>query len=61
MCSITLSYNQNNETARQQLMTLLSTGLFMVTSHDNEVEDVPGMDYSDPSLFEVDENLKIIL
>lgn len=30
MCTVTLSYDKNNATARQQLESLLSTGLFYV-------------------------------
>ena len=50
MCTITLSYDSNNELAQQQLTALLSTGLFM------QIDDEEGLDidYTDPSLFEDD-------
>lgn len=40
MCTVTLSYDKNNATARQQLESLLSTGLFYVRKtplHSDEV------------------------
>ena len=53
MCTITLSYDQNNKVAIEKLAALLSTGLFeqVLSSDSSEI------DYADPSLYEVDESL----
>lgn len=48
MCTVTLSYDANNQLARQQLQFLLSTGLFTQISTDGELD----IDYSDPQLYE---------
>ena len=53
MCTITLSYDQNNKVVIEKLAALLSTGLFeQVLSSDSSA-----IDYADPSLYEVDESL----
>ena len=48
MCTVTLSYDANNQLAQQQLQFLLSTGLFTQISTDGELD----IDYSDPQLYE---------
>ncbi len=48
MCTISLSYNENDSVANQKLAALLATGLF--TRLDGP--DVSGIDYSDQSLYE---------
>ena len=56
MCTVTLSYDENNKVATEKLATLLSSGLFMkLDSLDNVV-----LDYSDQSLYELDPSLPII-
>lgn len=49
MCTVTLSYDKNNATARQQLESLLSTGLFYVRKTPWQRDII---DYSDPWLYE---------
>ena len=51
MCTVTLSYDENNSVATEKLESLLSTGLFMEV-HDDPMKSV--VDYFDPSLFEDD-------
>ena len=51
MCTITLSYNENDSVASQKLAALLATGLF--TQH--EVPQEMDIDYSDSSLYEEDD------
>ena len=53
MCTVTLSYDQNNALARRKLAALLATGLF--TQHNLPVE--PDIDYSDPSLYDYEAEL----
>ncbi|MBR2229050.1 MAG: hypothetical protein IJ886_02090 [Prevotella sp.] len=50
MCTITLSYNENDSVASEKLAALLATGLFV--QHD--VPEELDIDCSDPSLFEDD-------
>ena len=51
MCTITLSYNENDSVANQKLAALLATGLFVQLDEPQELD----IDYSDPSLSEDDE------
>ena len=51
MCTITLSYNENDSVANQKLAALLATGLFVQLDEPQELD----IDYSDPSLYEDDE------
>lgn len=53
MCTVTLSYNDKDKAAIEKLAALLSTGLFVQV---NKQEDLD-IDYSDPSLYEVDPNM----
>jgi len=55
MCTITLSYNENDVVASQKLAALLATGLFI--QHDSPTD--LDIDYSDPSLYEVDEQMAL--
>ena len=48
MCTVTLSYNENDTLALQQLAMLLSTGHFVRVGDDNDKV----IDYTDPSLYE---------
>ena len=48
MCKITLSYNENDSVANEQLAALLSTGLFTQLDSPDDLD----IDYSDQSLFE---------
>ena len=48
MCRITLSYNENDSMANEQLAALLETGLFTQL----DVSDKLDIDYSDQSLYE---------
>ena len=56
MCTVTLSYNKNDETAIKSLATLLATGRFVQLDTEDDLD----IDYSDPSLFEEDPNIPII-
>ena len=47
MCTITLSYNENDIVASQKLAALLATGLFVQHEAPKELD----IDYSDPSLY----------
>ena len=49
MCTITFSYDDKDVVARQQLLALLSTGLFV------KVDTHSDIDYSDAALYEVDQ------
>lgn len=49
MCTITLSYNENDKVASEKLAALLSTGLF-VQLNNEEID----FDHSAPVLFEED-------
>ena len=51
MCTITLSYNENDSVANQKFAALLATGLFVQLDEPQELD----IDYSDPSLYEDDE------
>ena len=51
MCTITLSYNENDSVANQKLAALLAMGLFVQLDEPQELD----IDYSDPSLYEDDE------
>lgn len=48
MCTITLSYNENDSAASQKLAALLATGLFTQQNAPKELD----IDYSNPSLYE---------
>lgn len=48
MCTVTLSYNDKDKMANEQLAALLSTGLFAQLN----VQDDLDIDYSDSSLYE---------
>ena len=50
MCTVTLSYDKNDKVANAKLVALLSTGLFVQLDTQEDVD----IDYSDPSLYEVD-------
>ena len=52
MCTITLSYNENDSVASQKLAALLATGLFVQLDAPQELD----IDYSDQSLYEDDPN-----
>lgn len=55
MCTITLSYNENDSVARQKLAALLSTGLFEQQESPKELD----IDYSDQSLYEDDDMMAL--
>lgn len=40
MCKVTLSYDENNKLAEQQLAVLLSSGLFTLETTNEEDEDL---------------------
>ena len=46
MCTITLSYNENDKVASEKLAALLATGLFTQQDSSTEMD----IDYSDSSL-----------
>lgn len=48
MCTITLSYNENDSVASEKLAALLATGLFIQQDASTELD----IDYSDSSLYE---------
>lgn len=48
MCTITLSYNENDIVASEKLAALLATGLFIQQDASKELD----IDYSDSSLYE---------
>ena len=48
MCTVTLSYNKNDEAAVKSLATLLATGHFVQLDAEDDLD----IEYSDPSLFE---------
>lgn len=48
MCTVTLSFNEKDKAASEQLAALLSTGLFVQL---NRQEDL-NVDYTDPTLYE---------
>lgn len=50
MCTITLSYNENDSVASEKLAALLATGLFIRNDAPEELD----IDYSDSSLYEDD-------
>mgnify|MGYP006873054918 FL=1 len=56
MCTITLSYNENDQVANEKLAALLSTGLFVKVPPQEELD----IDYSDASLYEMDANMPIV-
>ncbi len=47
MCTITLSYNENNKVASDKLAALLQTGLFVQIDKQEDLD----VDYADPSLY----------
>lgn len=51
MCTITLSYNENDKVASQKLAALLATGLFIQQDASKELD----IDYSDSSLYQEDD------
>ena len=53
MCTVTLSYNENDKAAIEKLAALLNTGLFVQL----DSQEALGIDYSDPSLYEADPSL----
>ena len=56
MCTVTLSYDDTNIMAQQQLAALLATGLFMQLPVKEE-EPFPGLDYNNPNLWKEDDDL----
>ena len=48
MCTITLSYNENDSVASQKLAALLATGLFVQLDAPQNQD----INYSEPSLYE---------
>jgi len=55
MCTITLSYNENDSVASEKLAALLATGLFI----QHEAPKEMNIDYSDPTLYEEDDLLAL--
>lgn len=55
MCTITLSYNENDSVANEKLAALLATGLFIQHDAPKELD----IDYSDPSLYEEDDQMSL--
>ena len=53
MCTVTLSYNPKDDVAREKLAALLKTGLFVQIDRQEELN----VDYTDPSLYEIDPSL----
>ena len=53
MCTVTLSFDRNDQEAAEKLAALLSTGLF----EQIDLYDDINIDYSDPSLYEPDPSL----
>ena len=53
MCTVTLSYNQEDKIAREKLAALLSTGLFVQLDKHEDLD----IDYTDSSLYEIDPTL----
>ncbi len=53
MCTVTLSFNPKDNTAREKLAALLSTGLFVQLDRQEDLD----IDYTDPSLYENDPSL----
>ena len=53
MCTITLSYDKNNQVASRHIAALLSTGLFVKLDSQEDLE----IDYSDSSLYKTDRSL----
>jgi len=53
MCTVTLSYNQKDEVAREKLAALLETGLFVQLDRQEDLD----IDYADSSLYEIDPSL----
>ena len=51
MCTITLTYNENDSVAGEKLAALLSTGLFVLSDTHDKLD----IDYSDKSLYDEDE------
>ena len=56
MCTVTLSYDDHDSKARQQIETLLASGMFTVlqTEEQEQGEEFPGLDYPDSQLWEDD-------
>ena len=55
MCTITLSYNENDKVASEKLAALLATGLFIQQDSSKELD----IDYSDFSLYREDDALAL--
>lgn len=55
MCTITLSYNENDSVASQKLAALLATGLFVQHDAPHELD----IDYSDSSLYEENDIMSV--
>ncbi len=53
MCTITLSYNENDSVASEKLAALLATGLFIQQDASTELD----IDYSDSSLYEENDSM----
>ncbi|MBR3068066.1 MAG: hypothetical protein IKG77_10025 [Prevotella sp.] len=53
MCTVTLSFNQKDQVAREKLAALLSTGLFVQLDRQEDLD----INYADPSLYEIDPSL----
>ena len=56
MCTIALSYNENDSVASQKLAALLATGLFVQLDAPQELD----IEYSDPSLYEDDDPILLV-
>ena len=55
MCTITLTYNENDKVASEKLAALLATGLFKQQDTSKELD----IDYSDSSLYEEDDMMTL--
>ncbi len=53
MCTVTLSYNEKDKVACGKLAALLSTGLFVQIDKQEHLD----IDYTDPTLYEIDPSL----
>lgn len=57
MCTVTLSYDGNNALAQEKLAALMQTGLFFEIPVTGAEEDFPDLDYSDPDIWKVGDEL----
>ena len=55
MCTITLSYNENDKVASEKLAALLATGLFIKQDSSKDLD----IDYSDSSLYKDDDMMAL--